>query len=162
MSLKGSRSIFASAPKSNASGRPTRPIGNLSEYAKVMKLVVVDTYLDDGVLGTKPVEERPEGSDFWRTRRRANSTPCSSTSSTGSDERFSSSWKRTTSLRTSEPPRGHRHLNAPRGFAFQTLASVCEFCGVKVIWHGVEADGSFYCFAHCASMAGAEGVSDRA
>jgi hypothetical protein len=31
-----------------------------------------------------------------------------------------------------------------------------------VIGHGVEADGNFYCCAHCASMAGAEGVSDRA
>jgi len=31
-----------------------------------------------------------------------------------------------------------------------------------VIGHGVEAGGSFYCCAHCASMAGAEGASDRA
>ncbi len=34
--------------------------------------------------------------------------------------------------------------------------------GVKVIGHGVEAYGSFYCCAHCASMAGAEGIADRA
>ena len=33
----------------------------LSEYAKIMNLAVVDTYPDDGVLGTIPVEERPEG-----------------------------------------------------------------------------------------------------
>jgi len=46
--------------------------------------------------------------------------------------------------------------------AIHALAPVCEYCGVKVIGHGVEADGSFYCCAHCASMAGAEGVSDRA
>jgi hypothetical protein len=26
----------------------------------------------------------------------------------------------------------------------------------------VEADGSFYCCAHCASMAGQSGVADRA
>jgi hypothetical protein len=39
---------------------------------------------------------------------------------------------------------------------------VCEYCGVKVIGHGVEADGHFYCCAHCASMAGARGVADRA
>jgi hypothetical protein len=30
-----------------------------------------------------------------------------------------------------------------------------------VIGHGVEAEGHFYCCAHCASMAGMEGVSDR-
>jgi len=41
------------------------------------------------------------------------------------------------------------------------LAPVCEYCGVKVIGHGVEANGHFYCCAHCASMAGASGVADR-
>jgi hypothetical protein len=46
--------------------------------------------------------------------------------------------------------------------AIHALAPVCEFCGVKVIGHGVEADGHFYCCAHCASMAGAEGIADRA
>jgi hypothetical protein len=46
--------------------------------------------------------------------------------------------------------------------AIHALAPVCEYCGVKVIGHGVEADGHFYCCAHCASMAGAEGVADRA
>jgi Recombinase zinc beta ribbon domain len=46
--------------------------------------------------------------------------------------------------------------------AVHALASVCEYCGVKVIGLGVGAGGSFYCCAHCASMAGAEGVADRA
>jgi hypothetical protein len=46
--------------------------------------------------------------------------------------------------------------------AIHALAPTCEYCGVKVIGHGVGADGHFYCCAHCASMAGAEGVSDRA
>jgi hypothetical protein len=45
--------------------------------------------------------------------------------------------------------------------AIHALAPMCEYCGVKVIGHGVEADGHFYCCAHCASMAGAEGVADR-
>jgi hypothetical protein len=39
--------------------------------------------------------------------------------------------------------------------AIHALAPTCEYCGV-------EADSHFYCCAHCASMAGAEGVSDRA
>jgi hypothetical protein len=30
------------------------------------------------------------------------------------------------------------------------LAPVCEHCGCKVIGHGVEVDGRFYCCAHCA------------
>jgi hypothetical protein len=46
--------------------------------------------------------------------------------------------------------------------AIHALAPVCEYCRVKVIGHGVEADGHFYCCAHCASMAGAQGVADRA
>ena len=46
--------------------------------------------------------------------------------------------------------------------AMRARARTCEYCGVKVSGHGVEADGHFYCCAHCASMAGAEGVSDRA
>jgi hypothetical protein len=45
--------------------------------------------------------------------------------------------------------------------AIHALAPSCEHCGVKVIGHGVEADGHFYCSAHGASMAGMEGVSDR-
>jgi hypothetical protein len=45
--------------------------------------------------------------------------------------------------------------------AIHVLAPSCEYCGVKVIGHGVEAEGHFYCCAHCASMAGVEGVSDR-
>ena len=46
--------------------------------------------------------------------------------------------------------------------AIHALAPVCEYCGVKVVGHGVEADGSFYCCAHCASMAGQSGLTDRA
>jgi hypothetical protein len=46
--------------------------------------------------------------------------------------------------------------------AIHALAPTCERCGCKVIGHGVEADGHFYCCAHCASMAGASGVADRA
>ncbi len=48
------------------------------------------------------------------------------------------------------------------GCAIHALAPVCEHCGCKVMGHGVEADGHFYCCAHCASMAGAKGVADRA
>ena len=46
--------------------------------------------------------------------------------------------------------------------AIHSLAPACDHCGCRVIGHGVEADGSFYCCAHCASQAGVEGIRDRA
>jgi len=38
--------------------------------------------------------------------------------------------------------------------AVHLLAPVCENCGVKVVGHGVEADGVFSCCAHCARQGG--------
>ncbi len=38
--------------------------------------------------------------------------------------------------------------------AIHRLAPICEHCGVKIIGHGVEASGHFYCCAHCAHDAG--------
>jgi Rieske Fe-S protein len=45
--------------------------------------------------------------------------------------------------------------------AIHALAPTCAHCGVKVIGHGVEADGRFFCCAHCARMEGAEVFTDR-
>jgi hypothetical protein len=42
------------------------------------------------------------------------------------------------------------------------LAPSCANCGCRIIGHGVEGDGSFYCCAHCAHVAGLVGVEDRA
>ena len=38
--------------------------------------------------------------------------------------------------------------------AVHALAPVCVHCGVKVVGHGVEADGTFFCCASCARMHG--------
>lgn len=46
--------------------------------------------------------------------------------------------------------------------AIQTLAPVCNHCGCRIIGHGVEADGSMYCCAHCAGQKGVTAVQDRA
>ncbi len=46
--------------------------------------------------------------------------------------------------------------------AIHALAPACEYCAVRVVGHGVEAGDRFFCCAHRAGMAGAEGVSDRA
>jgi hypothetical protein len=45
--------------------------------------------------------------------------------------------------------------------AIHELAPRCAHCGCKIIGHGSEQGGSFYCCAHCASMAGVQGVRDR-
>ena len=44
--------------------------------------------------------------------------------------------------------------------AVHRLAPVCEHCGVKVIGHGVEADGVFYCCAHCARQGEQSSAAD--
>jgi Rieske Fe-S protein len=35
--------------------------------------------------------------------------------------------------------------------AIHAMAPVCEHCGCRVIGHGTEVDGRFYCCAHCAN-----------
>lgn len=46
--------------------------------------------------------------------------------------------------------------------AIHKLAPTCEHCGCKIIGHGVEADGVFYCCAHCARRSGVTAVVDHA
>ena len=45
--------------------------------------------------------------------------------------------------------------------AIQALAPTCAHCKVKVIGHGAEKDGTFYCCAHCAKKSGVKGLDDR-
>ena len=46
--------------------------------------------------------------------------------------------------------------------AIHALAPTCSHCGCKVVGHGVEADGTFFCCAHCAEQEGVEELADRA
>jgi hypothetical protein len=46
--------------------------------------------------------------------------------------------------------------------AIHALAPACAHCRCKIIGHGVEARGTFYCCAHCAEAAGVSGLADRA
>jgi hypothetical protein len=55
-----------------------------------------------------------------------------------------------------------RHVFDSFECAVHRLAPVCEHCGCRVIGHGVEAGGKFYCCAHCAERAGVQGLRDRA
>lgn len=45
--------------------------------------------------------------------------------------------------------------------AIHALAPECSHCGCKVIGHGVEANGSIYCCAHCAGESGVSELRDR-
>ena len=46
--------------------------------------------------------------------------------------------------------------------AVHAVAPTCEHCGCRILGHGVEADGSMFCCAHCAEESGVGGVADRA
>ena len=45
--------------------------------------------------------------------------------------------------------------------AVHALAPECDRCGCKIIGHGIEANGSFYCCAHCAGQEGVTEARDR-
>jgi hypothetical protein len=45
--------------------------------------------------------------------------------------------------------------------AIHLLAPVCGHCGCRIIGHGMEVDGRFYCCAHCAETEGVAGLKDR-
>lgn len=45
--------------------------------------------------------------------------------------------------------------------AIHKMAPICEHCGVKIIGHGVEARGHFYCCASCAEHEGVTALRDR-
>jgi len=46
--------------------------------------------------------------------------------------------------------------------AIHVLAPTCAHCGCRVIGHGVEADGTVFCCAHCARETGEDALRDRA
>lgn len=45
--------------------------------------------------------------------------------------------------------------------AIQMLAPTCETCGVRIIGHGLEANGAFFCCDHCAEKNGVTALRDR-
>jgi hypothetical protein len=46
--------------------------------------------------------------------------------------------------------------------AINKVAPKCAHCGCRIVGHGMEADGKFFCCAHCAKQAGATSLRDRA
>jgi hypothetical protein len=57
---------------------------------------------------------------------------------------------------------GHTHTFDSFECAIHKLAPVCKHCGCKIVGHGVEANGAYYCCAHCAHHAGAKVIVDNA
>jgi hypothetical protein len=45
--------------------------------------------------------------------------------------------------------------------AIHALAPTCKNCGIRIVGHGLEKDGTFFCCEHCAEMVGVTGLRDR-
>ncbi len=45
--------------------------------------------------------------------------------------------------------------------AITALAPECAHCGCRIVGHGMEFEGRFFCCAHCADESGVDGMSDR-
>jgi Rieske Fe-S protein len=57
---------------------------------------------------------------------------------------------------------GQRHVFDSFECAIHRMAPICEHCGCKVVGHGTEVSGRFYCCAHCARQAeGTDEPKDR-
>ena len=56
---------------------------------------------------------------------------------------------------------GQRHVFDSFECAIHKLAPICNHCGCKIIGHGIEANGTFYCCAHCAHHEGATAAADH-
>jgi hypothetical protein len=63
---------------------------------------------------------------------------------------------------TVTPARGGARTFDSFECAIHALAPTCSHCGIKIVGHGVEKDGKFYCCVHCASQEGVKGLKDRA
>lgn len=56
---------------------------------------------------------------------------------------------------------GSKHIFDCFECAINKLAPQCEHCNTRIIGHGLEDDGHFYCCQHCAESSGVRGLADR-
>jgi len=56
---------------------------------------------------------------------------------------------------------GTKHTFDSFECAIHKLAPECAHCGCRIIGHGIEAKGVFYCCANCARDQGITGVADH-
>jgi len=45
--------------------------------------------------------------------------------------------------------------------AIHALAPTCAHCGIRIVGHGLEKEGAFFCCEHCAEGEGVRGLCDR-
>ncbi len=57
---------------------------------------------------------------------------------------------------------GQSHVFDSFECAIHALAPTCAHCGCRIIGHGVESEGVFYCCKHCAVESGVEVSEVRA
>jgi hypothetical protein len=57
---------------------------------------------------------------------------------------------------------GKSHIFDSFECAIHVLAPACTHCGCRIIGHGVEADGDYFCCAHCARSVGVASIVDHA
>ena len=57
---------------------------------------------------------------------------------------------------------GKTHVFDSFECAIHLLAPICDHCGCKIVGHGMESEGVFYCCAHCAHAEGVTEVADHA
>jgi len=56
---------------------------------------------------------------------------------------------------------GRTHVFDSFECAIHRLAPICEHCGCRIIGHGIEASGTFFCCAFCARQKGVAGAVDN-
>jgi Rieske Fe-S protein len=45
--------------------------------------------------------------------------------------------------------------------AAHRIAPICRHCGCRILGHGIESEGMFYCCAHCARQEGVREAVDH-
>ena len=56
---------------------------------------------------------------------------------------------------------GNTHTFDSFECAIHALAPRCATCGVRIIGHGLESDGTIFCCDHCAKAEGVSNLRDR-
>jgi hypothetical protein len=57
--------------------------------------------------------------------------------------------------------RGKQHTFDSFECAIHALAPRCSHCDCRIIGHGLESDGTYFCCDHCAEKSGVTGLRDR-
>jgi hypothetical protein len=58
-------------------------------------------------------------------------------------------------------PHGLAQLPDSFECAIHALAPKCAHCGIRILGHGLEDDGTFFCCDHCAEAEGVTDLRDR-